>query len=348
MISVIIPCRNEEAFIVRCLESIWESGFPTADMEILVADGASTDRTRELIEAFSHTHANVILIDNPDRSVPVGLNRMLRVARGEYILRFDAHSVMPKGYIQSCVKVLKREEVWCAGGVCVTRPRGPTAMAGAIAMVTSHWFGVGGSTFRTGHGAGPVDTVPFGAFRHSVFEDIGLFDERLVRNQDNEFTARIRKSGGTVWLSPDVKIIYYNQATLKGLIIQALNTGKWNVITLRLAPHAVRARHLLPGLFSVGVGVAALCVTSGCILPGAAIVAPYFAVLIAVCLSLRPKVPRRQAVLLPWVFFWYHFCYGIGILHGCVLALTGVWGRQIPLHQGGSAGGPGGMSGDAP
>ena len=128
-VSVIIPCRNEGSFIVPCLESILWNDYPPDEMEVLVADGGSSDGTRERIAELAQKYGNLRMMENPDQIIPCALNRMLRAARGRYILRFDAHSLMPPGYIRQCVELLERTGAWCAGGVCVTRPRGDSPMA---------------------------------------------------------------------------------------------------------------------------------------------------------------------------------------------------------------------------
>lgn len=335
LVSVIIPCRNEAHFIHACLTSVLENRLTAGDFEVIVADGASVDRTWEIVAGMMAAHPNLRLIDNPSGAIPRGLNRMIGQARGRYIVRFDAHSSMPPGYLQRCVDALKKTGAANVGGICITTPRGTTEMAAAIAYVTSHWFGVGGSPFRCRRAPGPADTVVFGAFRRELFDEAGLFDERLLRNQDNEFNSRLRKAGKLVWLDPAIQVTYYNQATLAGLIRQAFGTGAWNVFTWNIAPHAVRFRHFAPGAFVAGLLLTSLVALTGGILrdarwvaAAALLVAPYWLALIAVTLN-ACRCGVARALLAAIVFPAYHVAYGSGILYGLQLAARGRW-SELP------------------
>lgn len=333
LVSVIIPCRNEAQFIAECLASVLENRLKNGEFEVIVADGGSADRTREIIAGMMSANRNLRLIDNPSGTIPHGLNRMIGESRGWYIVRFDAHSSMPPGYLQRCVDALEKTGAANVGGICLTTPRGATKMAAAIAYVTSHWFGVGGSPFRCRRVCGPADTVVFGAFRRELFDEVGLFDERLLRNQDNEFNSRLRKAGKLVWLDPTIQVTYYNQATLAGLIRQAFGTGAWNVFTWSIAPHAVRFRHFAPGAFVAGLLLTLLVASAGAIVhdprwiaAAALLVTPYWITLLAVALkACRSGV--RQAMLAGIVFPSYHVAYGSGILYGFMLAVKNRWSR---------------------
>lgn len=339
ILSVIIPCRNEAGFIERCLQSILANRITNGDFEVIVADGASTDGTVEVIQSLMRTYQNLRLISNPSGTTPSALNRMIAVAAGSFIVRFDAHSQMPAGYLQRCIDVLEETGASNVGGLFLTTIRTETVAAKAIAYVTSHWFGVGGASFRCGANAGPADTVAFGAFRREVFDQEGLFDERLLRNQDYEFNSRLRKNGRVVWLDPEIKVIYYNQATINGLLKQAFGTGKWNVLTAQIAPYAARFRHLAPGAFVLGLLVCfALALTgalSGNLLLAwlaAALLSPYFGTLLVVSALAFRRVECRVAILTPLVFFAYHATYGAGVLKG-ILLLIGGYRKHLNVGQ---------------
>jgi succinoglycan biosynthesis protein ExoA len=336
VVSVVIPCRNEERFIAGCLNSVFDNHLTAGAFEVLVADGASTDRTRRVLAGLMERYSNLKVFDNSSGSIPAGLNRMIRAARGRYIIRFDAHSEMPSGYLQRCVDVLEQTGASNVGGVCITVPRDNTPAAQAISYVTSHWFGVGGSPFRCGAKTGPSDTVVFGAFRREVFDDVGLFDERLLRNQDNEFNSRLRKHGKLVWLEPDIKVTYYNQATLGGLVRQAYRTGQWNMFTFRLARYAARFRHLAPGLFVCLMAFCLILIMTGLVtgsalltLSGAFLPAPYLLLLLASSAPAVWRMDRSSGILVPIVFVTYHIVYGVGILHGAALLIGGRWKQSL-------------------
>lgn len=335
-VSVIVPCRNEERHLPACLKSILGQDYG-AVAEILFVDGQSEDRTRELIRAAGRCDPRVRLLENPWKVVPHALNIAIEAAAGEIIIRMDAHSTYPPDYVRRCVEGLVGSGAWNYGGVIVNRTRTRGAIAGAIAALTNHTFGVGNAAFRHAKRLRHADTVPFGCFRRSVFRKIGLFDERLVRNQDNEFNARILKAGGTIVLDPEIRIHYYNQETVKGLLRQAMWTGSWNAITHHLCPHAFRWRHALPGVFAAGVvaifialaislrlGMTGLAVV--CLLPLLA----YGAVALVAGVAAWRRESWRVGLLVPFLGFCYHFTYGVGYLWGWVLVAAGQHRKRIP------------------
>lgn len=327
-VSVIVPCRNEGPFLQRCLESILASDYAMDKVELLVGDGRSTDGARETAEAIARERSNMRVIDNPGQTAPAALNRMVPLSRGKYILRFDAHSEMPPDYIRLCVELLESTGAWNVGGGCRTLPGEKSPTGEAIAIVTTHPFGVGNSRFRIGGEEGPADTAVFGAYPREVFERIGLFDERLVRSQDYEFNARIRKSGGVVWFSPRICVTYYCQTTIKGLCRQGFRNGMWVAYGALLAPYSGALRHFAPAVFTCGVLIAAILMALGSAtghnwltLLGALVPLPYGLVWAAVSLSLlhakSPMLALRTALIFPV----FHFSYGCGTLWGALSAV---------------------------
>jgi len=320
-----MPVRNEVGFIERSLSSVLAQDFPMAQVEILVVDGMSEDGTRQIVGDFARRHASVRLIDNPDRIVPKALNVAIRVARGHWLVRLDAHSTYPPDYLRRCVDTARRTDADNTGGVCITLTRDESDGARLVQAISTSGFGVGGARFRVGGEEGPADTVPFGCFRRSVFDDVGLFDERLTRNQDYEFNRRLSAAGKRVWLNPAIKAEYYNQARLSGLFEQAFATGKWNPWMWHVAPYAFALRHAIPGLFVLGllvvVGIGVI-VRSGWIAI-AVIIAPYLALAILASVRQSGRYGRRLLALLPPLFLAYHVSYGLGTLWGGLRLLLG-------------------------
>jgi len=335
-VTVVIPCRNEGKFIDECLSSVTAQDYG-AVVEILVVDGMSEDRTREKVLTWATRDRRIRLLDNPDRVVPHALNLAIKQAAGEIIVRMDAHSIFPSDYIRRCVEGVRRHRAWNYGGRVVNLSRQRTPVSRAVAAVTNHPCGVGNARFRYANKVCVADTVPFGCFPRWVFNKVGLFDERLVRNQDNELNARIVRAGGTILLDPTVEIGYYNQQTLRGLMRQAWWTGSWNTITHALCPHAFRWRHALPGVFALGVltlvVAAATALLTGRAAPlwlvGTAFV-PYAAAMVWMAATLAPRKGLLVAALAPVVAFIYHLVYGLGYLWGAVLLLTGWHRKRIP------------------
>ena len=197
MISVICPIYNEEKYIGKCIESIMEQDYPKDDMEVLFVDGMSTDRTREIIVSYLPSCSYLYVLDNPQRIVPYAMNIGIKAAKGDVIIRLDAHAFYPKNYFSELVYQLEKLKADNVGAVCRTLPANDTPKCRAIAAALSSSFGMGNSYFRIGaNKIMQVDTVPFGCYRKDVFDRIGLYDTDLVRNQDDELNARLVKHGG--------------------------------------------------------------------------------------------------------------------------------------------------------
>lgn len=325
-ISIILPCRNEVKFIDACLDSVLNQRVDGYSLEVIVADGMSEDGTRKKLATWEERDARVKVVDNNARIIPAGLNLALAEARGAIVVRLDAHSTYPADYVQNCVNALSKSGADNVGGRVITFPRGTHEGALLVQAVSTHPFGVGGARYRTGALEGLADTVPFGCFRRDLIAKIGAFDERLVRHEDYEFNARIRASGGKIWLDPKIKVEYYNQSDVPGLLRQANLAGRWNVFAWYLAPYSFRARHVIPGvflLFLVLGGAFALASASWAIV-FAAILAVYSTLAVMAAVEQAQRVKRLGlAWKLPFVFFAYHVSYGAGLVSGLFKVLTG-------------------------
>lgn len=323
-VTIIIPCRNEGEHVSACLDKVLGFNSHKDALEVLVVDGMSTDSTRSIIKRYSLANPFIRLLDNPAKIVPTAMNIGIRAAKGEFIVRLDAHSEYPCSYVKDCLALMEKTGAANAGGRFVTVPNGDGPWAVPVAEVTAHRFGVGTGAFRIGTKPGFVDTVPFGTFRRELFDKVGLFDERLTRNQDNEFNDRLRKSGYKVAFDPNIKITYKNQATLKGLVRQGFYTGMWNVYTLVLHPYTFKWRRFVPGAF-----VAYLLST-----PFAFMFSPYGKPylspgLLYVCINMAISLARRHSLTIKAriavTFFSYHLAYGLGTLLGVFNIITGKW-----------------------
>ncbi|MEW6716293.1 MAG: glycosyltransferase family 2 protein [Chloroflexota bacterium] len=249
-VSVIVPCYNEVRTIPLLLDSLFSQTYPREKMEVVIADGGSTDGTREEIARFTRAHPefNLRVLDNPLRRIPAGLNRALGAARGEIIIRMDAHAVPQSDYVARCVQILEEGRGDNVGGVFEIRPGGEGWIARAIAAAASHPLGVGDARYRLGGRAQFVDTVPFGAYRRSLIEKVGLFDESLLTNEDYEFNVRVRKAGGRIWFDPSIRTVYFARASLTALALQYGRYGYWKAKMLLRYPKTIRWRQLA-GLF---------------------------------------------------------------------------------------------------
>jgi succinoglycan biosynthesis protein ExoA len=251
LVSVIIPCYNEEATISLLLNALWQQTFLREEMEVIIADGMSTDRTRQEIISFQQTHPelSILIVDNVKRIIPAGLNRALDCAHGEFIVRLDGHSVPSPDYIARCVESLEKEKGDNVGGVWEIHPADEGWIARSIAIAASHPLGVGDAFYRFADTPGSVDTVPFGSFRRSLIKQIGPFNEDLLTNEDYEFNVRIRQNGGTVWMDPAIRSIYYARPNLSALAQQYWRYGYWKARMILRYPGTLRWRQGLPPLF---------------------------------------------------------------------------------------------------
>lgn len=251
-ISIIIPCYNEEKTIAQVLAAIQEQSINIRACEVVIADGMSSDKTREVIEIFSNDHPelSIRVIDNPKRYIPTGLNTAIKASEGEYIVRLDAHCVPEKTYIERCITHLKSGTADNVGGIWIIEPGEDTPIAKAIAMAASNVIGTGNAAYRqAGSQEGFVDTVPFGSFKRSLFDKIGMYDETLLSNEDYDFNVRIRNAGGKIYLDPKIECIYFARTTLRSLAKQYWRYGFWKQKMLRKYPESIRWRQALPPLF---------------------------------------------------------------------------------------------------
>lgn len=317
-ISVVIPVRNESRYIDKCVLSLFAQTYSQEKMQIIFVDGQSSDDTVERIYALAKENGReVVVLANPQRITPVAMNIGINHASGDYIVRLDAHSEYPPTYIEDCIKCIIKTDADNVGGIAWSQGDGYVGEAFAHLLTTK--FGVGDSGFRTGAPSGYVDTVPFGTFKRETFEKYGLYDERLVRNQDSELNSRIIKNGGKIYLDNTIELTYKCRNTFAGIAKQNYGNGKWNIITSYLCPGAMRLRHFIPFLFVLSLIV---------LIPLSFVSFPLFRWVLCAELGLyfmldfifSAKVAANKGLkFLPILFIMYpflHVCYGMGSIIG--------------------------------
>ncbi|MCH9647220.1 MAG: glycosyltransferase family 2 protein [Deltaproteobacteria bacterium] len=322
LVSIVMPVRNEEAYIERSLGSVLAQTYPLERMEIWIADGGSTDKTRELATALGKG-APVFLIDNPRGIVSTGLNAMLEKYQGDILLRVDGHCEIAPDYVERCVHYLQTRQIAGVGGPIETV--GEDFLSQSIAVAMSSRFGVGDSTFRTG-GSEPTlaDTIAFPAYHRSVLEQAGPFDEELVRNQDDEFNYRLRKAGHSLLLAPDLSSRYYSRASLRSLWSQYRQYGFWKVRVLQKHPRQMRWRQFVPPVFVLALLLSlALALTPTPLRPAgrwlaAGVGGSYLVANGVASVWTAQKAGWRYLGVLPAAFALLHLGYGSGFLVGLV------------------------------
>ena len=317
-ISVILPVRNEEKYIAACVESIFAQDYPAEKMEVIFVDGCSEDRTVEILRAMCAEHPQIVVLENPNRTVPYAMNIGIAHSRAEIIVRLDAHAEYPPNYIRLSVETLLTKDCDNAGGVCETRGRG--FMGGAIAAMLSTPLGVGNSSFRIANEDKYVDTVPFGCWRRELFDRIGGFDERMTRNQDNELNHRIRKNGGKVYMNHNIKVIYYCRDTIPGIMKMGFQNGTWNVITMVLVPGSMGVRHFVPLAFVLStLGLLLLTLLTGSWLFGGLLLLEWGAYLLLdvfYAYTIAKEIGWAAFPVEVILYPLFHFAYGFGSLRG--------------------------------
>lgn len=307
-ISIIIPCRNEEQFIGRCLDSWVGQNYPREQLEILVIDGYSEDKTRDIVREYACKYPFVRLLDNEKKITPVAFNKGISKARGDFLLFAGAHANYTQDYLAKCMKYMKEYGADVVGGVLETKPSADTLVAKAIALALSHPFGTGGSAFRTGTKQ-PVwtDTVFGGCYTRKIVEKTGFFNENLVGSQDMEFNLRLKKAGGRILLVPDIPTVYYPKGTIWEFFMHNVRDGIWAILPLKFVNVPMRLRHYLPLVFVLTLPVS---------------IWPYL--LTSLFFSARIAVRRhdwRLVFAMPVAFGARHVGYGLGSLWGAVLVL---------------------------
>ena len=321
-VSVIIPTFNEEKYIASLLENILLQDYPVDRLEVFIIDGMSKDRTRGIIEEYHQNHPHINLLLNKRRFVSYALNAGIKKSKGEVVIRMDAHSEYPDDYISKLARYLFELDADNVGGIWITKPGNDSLKANAIAAALSSVFGVGDAQYRLGvNKVCKADTVPFGCFRRSLFDRIGMFDEELLRNQDDEFNARITQNGGSIYLVPDVEIIYYARRDITSLLRMFYQYSFFKPLVNMKLKRPATIRQFIPPLFVLYLLLGWISI----------FISPYlFYIYLAgigiylfanMFFTLKSTIDHGKAFLifyLPWIFLMQHLTYGIGYLIGIV------------------------------
>lgn len=320
-VSVVIPCYNEERFIRRVLESL-TGQYNENRYEIIVVDGMSTDGTRSVIADFAKRNPNltVRMVENPARNIPTALNLGIREAKGQIVVRMDAHSIPSAGYVRRCVELLEQDQAAVVGMPWHIKPGAESLVARAIALAVAHPFGVGDAKYRLKNKVPQfVDTVPFGAFKKSLWVKVGGFDETLLTNEDYDFNYRVRRGGGKILLDVAEHSDYFARPDFNGLLAQYLRYGQWKAQMVKLYPGSLRLRQLVAPAF-------VFCLFFGILLsflwPAAAWVPLLILALYAVlgtisAIALGIEAGDLQVVpVILLAFLAIHLGWGIGFLFG--------------------------------
>lgn len=320
-ITIIIPIRNEELHIAKCLDSVISGSYLHRLLEILVVDGRSDDKTREVVTEYELRYPLVKLLDNAAKTVPYAMNIGIKHSSGKIIVRMDAHALYPKDYVERLVDALEMYGADNVGGVCKTIPSSITEEAKAVALILAHPFGVGNAYFRTGLTAPrEVDTVPFGCYRRDVFDRIGLYDEMLTRNQDDELNARLLRHGGRIFLIPDIKITYFARDSFSKMANMLYQYGYFKPLVNVKIGRVATWRQFVPPVFVLSLLITTI---------GGVVFEVLWTLFVGILLTYgvanaiaSGSISRsREWKVFPFLFIGFltaHLSYGLGYLHGVV------------------------------
>jgi glycosyltransferase involved in cell wall biosynthesis len=330
LVSVVVPCRNEREYVAKCLDSILRTDYQADRLEVLVVDGNSDDGTIAILQDYSARDTRVRWLENPRQITPTALNIGIQNATGDIVMIMGAHCRYPDDYISKLVGWLERSGADNVGGICRTLPGGHSPMALAIALALSHPFGVGNSYFRIGVSEPRwVDTVPFGCYRKNIFARIGLFDEELVRNQDDELNQRLLKNGGRILIVPDVVSEYYARDSLRKIARMHYQYGYFKPLVARKLGRVGTWRQMVPVTFLISLAVTAAlspwAETARWVFLG--VLTAYLVAMMTVIVGVKPSPGFKVSALLATVFPVIHFTYGWGSLVGIIQFLIR---RRLP------------------
>ena len=324
MVSIIIPCRNEESWIGKCIDSVLNNDYPKNLLEFFIVDGLSTDKTIEIASKYAEKFPFIKILKNNKRIFPAAINLAFRNSTGEAIIILGAHATYDSDYISGCVKYLIELNADNVGGSLNTVGLTDTLVGRAITNVLSSSFGVGNSTFRTGTDKiTEVDTVFGGCYARSVFDKIGLFNENLVSSSDMDYNTRLKNAGGKIFLIPEISATYYTRSSFPEFIKNNIRNGFWAIYPLRFLDYIpVSLRHFIPLIFLSGLitGIILSFVSSFFLY----ILLGTLVVYLAASVWASIKYLKQNAfniILLPFLFFMLHLSYGVGSFYAVIKLL---------------------------
>ena len=337
-VAIVMTVVNEERHLRHAVEKLLDQDYP-GDLDIAIAVGPSKDGTHDVAQALADAHPNVRVVDNPTGRTPSGLNAAIAAVDSDIVVRIDGHAMVPRDYVRTGVAVLESSGADNVGGIMAAE--GTTDFERAVARAMTSRFGVGGASFHVGGEAGPALTVYLGCFRRSALDRVGGYDESMVRAQDWEMNLRIRQSGGVVWFTPEMRVTYRPRHTLRALVRQYHDYGRWRREVTRRHPETLSLRYLAAPIAVAGVGVGL-----GLAVIGVATQQPWVVVLglsapvgyavLNAAASVQsalaaPRLSAREAATLPVVYAAMHGSWGLGFLRG----LSRAERRAMPSVDGG-------------
>nr|WP_294802498.1 glycosyltransferase family 2 protein [Prevotella sp.] len=322
-VAIVIPTLNEERFISRCLDSIIKQTFKFEKMDVMIIDGGSNDKTKDIVAKYQKSHQNIRFIENKKKIQSVAFNIGFKKSTAPYIIRLDAHAEYDSKYISLCIENLKQDEKrGNVGGRCNILPFNQSLWAQTNAILNHSRFGIGGAAFRVSNEAHNTDSVPFGAFPRKIIEKIGGMREDLPRGEDNEYNSRIRKAGYKIFFDPNIISSYFARPTLGASCKQMYANGNSIGYLYYIDREAIGIRHLVPllfvvsGLFSIIISV---LWSPFCYVFCGGLALYLIADAIASIMGAKDNVKCTLPLFI--LFFCVHVSYGMGTIAGLIKGL---------------------------
>ncbi len=332
-VTVIIPCRNEENNIGKCLDSILIQTYPLELIKIIVVDGFSDDKTREVVTNYTKKYPFISLLNNPKKITPSAMNIGIKNADGDYILIINSHATINQDFIRMAINCSEKTGADAVGGLLKTKNIGEGIISKSIPFAADSIFGAGGNRYRTRTDERYVfDTLPYCLYRKEVFTHIGLFDEDLIRDQDEEFNYRLLKHGGKIYYSPSIRSTLYIRPTLKKLWNQHFQYGYFKPLVSKKVGTLLTWRQLIPALFLVSIFITGLLslIFEKVIIIFTFIISMYLVLNILSSLLISYKKGFKYFIFLPIIYITLHFSYGIGYIEGFIkFVVFKKYGRKI-------------------
>jgi glycosyltransferase involved in cell wall biosynthesis len=339
-VSCIIPCRNEEKFIGSCLDSIINQDYPKDFLEVFIVDGLSEDATQNIAKNYLQQNPFLKLLNNPNKIIPSAMNLGIQNAKGDIIMKIDAHTIYENNYISKCIKYLKDYKADNVGGLQIAIPRGNTLTGHSIVQALSHPFGVGNASHRFLSDQKPFwsDTTYSGCFRKEIFNRIGLYDENIARSEDIALNTRLKKSGGKILLVPEIKTYYYARSNLKEYIKHNFDNGFWITYPLKFGRWISSPRHLIPFVFTSSLLFSCIFSFFSKILFDLFLLIFLLYFILNLYFSFRISIKQanfRYLFTMPIIFFLLHFFYGLGSIWGSIKVIfsRSFWSQLAQGHE---------------
>ncbi len=330
-VSIIIPCRNEEKYIPYCLDSLLKNDYPKDLLEIIIVDGMSEDKTPRITKKYSKKYSFIKILKNKNKITSTALNIGIKSSNGNYIMILSAHSFYPKNYISKIIKWHKLLNADCIGATLEPEIINNNKKSFSIKKVISNIFGVGTSYFRIGtKEAKIVDTVAYGCYKREIFNKIGLFNKKLIRNQDIELNKKIVLNGGKIYLIPDVKCKYYIKENYKELAKSSFNNGLWNILTIYYTKNikSLSLRHFVPLFFLLSLFILpflSFIKLEFLFIPLTILLIYNFLIFI---FSIKLIDYNSNLLYLLLTFYTLHFSYGFGSITGIIKLILIIFSKN--------------------